>query len=69
MEANQYQEMLNRAFYELTGLLRRPGRLITVDYNTHQIQEAVKELNLEVDPLISQGDGKHYIASILNQSG
>lgn len=66
MEASQYQEMLNRAFYELSGLLRRPGRLITVDYNTPQIREAVKELNLEVDPLIDQGDGNHYIASILN---
>ena len=62
-----YQGMLNRAFYELSGLLKRPGRIITVDYNTPQIKEAVAEVNLEITPLIEQSKGVHYMASILKQ--
>ena len=57
-----------RAFYELTGLLDRPGRILTVDYNTSQIKEAVKSLNMDITPLIDQGNGKHYMASILNHA-
>ena len=63
----QYQGLINRAFYELGGLLRRPGRIITVDYNTPQIKEAVAELNMETTPLIEQTKGVHYMASILKQ--
>ena len=66
MQDAEYQEILNRTMYELSGLLRKPGRIITVDYNTDQIREAIGELNLEITPLIDQGDGNHYIASVLN---
>ena len=69
MSPIDYQDMLNRTFYELSGLLRKPGRIITVDYNTPQIREAVAELNLSIDPLIDQGDGNHYMASVSNQIG
>ena len=67
MEDETYQGLINRAFYELGGLLRRPGRIITVDYNTPQIKEAVAELNMETTPLIEQTKGVHYMASILKQ--
>ena len=68
IEEDVYQTYLNRAFYQLTGLLDRPGRILTVDYNTSQIKEAVKSLNMDITPLIDQGNGKHYMASILNHA-
>jgi len=69
MEDDAYQKLLNRAFYEMTGLLRKPGRIITVDYNTNQIKTAIGELGMDITPLIDQGDGKHYMASVLNYAG
>jgi phospholipid N-methyltransferase len=69
MEDDAYQTLLNRAFYEMTGLLRKPGRILTVDYNTHQIKTAINKLGMDVDELIDQGDGKHYMASVLNYAG
>ena len=66
MEDEAYQELLCKSFYEITGLLRRPGRLLTVDYNTVQIQNAIRSLNLDIDPLIDQGNAVFYMASVLN---
>ena len=61
-----YQELLCKSFYEITGLLRRPGRLLTVDYNTVQIQNAIRSLDMDIDPLIDQGNSVFYMASVLN---
>ena len=59
--------MLNKGFLNLTTLLAKGGRLITVDYNTPQIVEAIEGVNLEITPLIAQGDDVHYMASVLQQ--
>jgi len=69
MEDDAYQTLLNRAFYEMSGILKKPGRILTVDYNTKQIKDAVQNLNMDVTPLIDQGNGRYYMASILNHSG
>ena len=34
-----------------------------------EIKDAVENLNMDVTPLIDQGNGRHYMASILNHSG
>ena len=67
MPDDAYQTMLNKGFLNLTTLLAKGGRLITVDYNTPQIVEAIEGVNLEITPLIAQGDDVHYMASVLQQ--
>ena len=49
-------------------MIDRQGRKLTVDYNTSQIKQAVKSLEMDITPLIDQGNGKHYMASILNHA-